>query len=629
MDNRHALRVTGVYADLPANSSFAGLAFIAPWELLASNEFRWVKTQPNPWGNASFPIYVQLADGVDLDRISAKIKNRTLDHLPASDAGARPEVFLHPMRQWRLHSEFKNGVQAGGLIEQVRLVGFSAGFVLLLACINFMNLTTARSEKRAREVGIRKAIGSGRRQVMALFFAESLLTVALAGGLALLLAWLALPVFNDVAQKSVAMSWESPVFWGLVLGFVGLTALLAGSYPALYLSGFRPVRVLRGTFRVGRWAVLPRRALVVVQFSISVALALGTVFRQIQFAQHRPIGYERAGLVMVETTAAPALHTHFERLREELKTAGAAVEVAESFGPTTEVWASDGAFSWKGKSPNLVVDFPINAVTPEFGKTVGWQFVAGRDFSRQFPTDSLAFVVTESAAKFMGLQNPVGETVYYYNYPHPVIGVIRDMVVESPYQPVRPTIFRLSDRSDHVANFVLMKLPPAAPVRTALDRAANVFRKFDPAVPFAFQFVDEAYARKFGEEERFGQLAAGFTGLALLVSCLGLFGLALFTAEQRKKEIGVRKVLGASVFSVWGLLSAEYVRLVVVAFGIAAPVAWYALERWLQHYAYRTELSGWVFGATGLAAVAIALVTVSFQSVKAALANPVNSLRSE
>lgn len=636
MDNKHTVRVTGVYADLPANSSFADLTFIAPWELLARNEFRWVKTQPNPWGNASFPIFVQLADGANPEAVSAKIKTLTRDHLPKADAGAKPEIFLNPMIQWRLHSEFKNGVRTGGLIELVRLFGGIAGFVLLLACINFMNLSTARSEKRAREVGIRKAVGSRRGQLVTQFLAEALLTVAVAFGLALLLAWLALPVFNEIARKQVSIPWNKPAFWVLGLGFVGLTSLLAGSYPAFYLSSFQPVRALKGTgsssrFRVGRWAVLPRRALVVVQFSVSVALAMGTVavYRQLQFAKNRPVGYNRDGLVMVETGASPAVHAHFDRLRDDLKAAGAAVEVAESFGPTTEVWASDGAFSWKGKQPGTAVDFPINAVTPEFGKTVGWQFVAGRDFSRQFPTDSLAFVLTESAAKFMGLKNPVGETVYYYDFPHPVIGVIRDLVVESPYQPTRPAVFRLSDRSDRVSNFVMLKLPPAAPVREVLGKITDVFKKYEPAVPFECKFVDEEYARKFGDEERIGKLAFGFAGLALFISCLGLFGLASFVAERRTKEIGIRKVLGASVFSLWRLLSKEFVGLVLIAFALATPLAWYFLTDWLANYPYRTELSWWMFAGTGLGALLLTLLTVSFQSIKAALMNPVKSLRSE
>ena len=626
LDNDQSVKVTGVYEDLPANSSFHDMTFLAPWDLyLITN--RWIQQMENPWRSNSFQTFVQLADHVDADNVSAKIKNIKVDNIRKEELRYRPVVFVNPMNQWHLYSEFKNGIRTGGRIEFVWLFGLIGGFVLFLACINFMNLSTARSEKRAKEVGIRKAVGSQRGQLIGQFFSESLLVVAFGFVLSLGLAKLALPLFNDVAAKQMTMPWGNPVFWLLGLGFSLFTGLIAGSYPALYLSSFQPVKVLKGTFRVGRFASLPRQVLVVVQFTVSITLIIGTiiVFRQIQFAKNRPIGYTRDGLVTV-TMVGPAFHRQYTVARDELKKSGLVSEMAKSGSPTTEVWSTNGGFEWKGKDPALSVDFPNVDVSHEYGKTIGWQFVAGRDFSPAFSTDSSAFVINETAAKYMGFKNPVGEILRWDGQPYTIVGVIKDMVVQSPYAPIRPSVYHLStDQS----GLITLKINPEVSASQALVKIEEVFKKYNTGVPFEYKFVDEDYAAKFSAEERVGKLAGIFAGLAILISCLGLFGLASFMAEQRVKEIGVRKVLGASVFNLWSLLSQNFVRLVVISFVLATPVAYYLLSNWLQTYQYRTDISWWIFAVAGLGALLITLLTVSYQAIKAAMLDPVKSLRTE
>ncbi|MFD2573039.1 permease prefix domain 2-containing transporter [Spirosoma soli] len=631
IDSKFDVKVTGVYEDLPYNSDFKELTFMAPWALFF-NSTSWPEKLNNPWRANAFQTFAQLADHVgvqpdDIDKLSAQIKDVKLNRVNPAEARFKPEVFLHPMSQWHLYSEWKNGVNTGGRIQFVWLFGIIGVFVLLLACINFMNLSTARSEKRAKEVGIRKAVGSVRSQLIAQFFSESLLVVAVAFAVALLLVQFSLPVFNEVADKKLTILWSNPLFWGLGLSFSLLTGLIASSYPALYLSSFQPVKVLKGTFKVGRFAAIPRQVLVVVQFTVSVTLIIGTiiVFRQIQYAKDRPIGYSRDGLLTVPMTT-PDMASHYNAIRSDVLRTGAVADMSESSNPPTYVAAVNNGYEWKGKDPSTEGNFATVSVSHDFGKSVGWQFKQGRDFSRAFSTDSSGIVLNETAVKFMGLKQPIGETVTCDGKPYTVVGVIKDMVMESPYQPVFRTVFML-DYGD--ANVFNIKLNPALSAREALSRIEPVFKKYSPSAPFDYKFVDEAYARKFGDEERIGRLSSFFAILAIFISCLGIFGLASFIAEQRTKEIGVRKVLGASVVNLWGLLSKDFVVLVVIAFFVATPLAYYALNSWLQKYEYRTEISWWIFAVSGAGALVVTLLTVSYQSIKAALMNPVKSLRSE
>jgi ABC-type antimicrobial peptide transport system permease subunit len=628
MDGSTAMKVAGVYADLPANSSFADVSYIMPWDLKVATT-PWIKQMQNPWGNNSFFTYVRIADNANMDQVSAKIKDTKLNHVHADERKDKAAIFLEPMRQWHLYSDFKNGVNVGGRIQFVWLFGIIGIFVLLLACINFMNLSTARSERRAKEVGIRKAIGSLRSQLISQFYSESVLVALLAFVFAVVLVVLALPFFNDLADKKMTLPWTNPLFWALGIAFSLMTGIMAGTYPALYLSSFNPVTVLKGTFKAGRLASVPRKTLVVIQFAVSVILAIGTivVFRQIQFAKDRPIGYDRAQLISVQRLA-PGIHEHFDVVRSTLINEGAVSQMAESYSPLTGNWSTNGDIAWKGKDPNLSVDFPNSSIGYDYGKTVGWQFVAGRDFARDFAADSSAFIINETAAKFMDLTNPVGEIIRWDDHPMPIIGVIKDVVAESPYESVRPTLYHL-DNSSNNGNFDLFRLNPAISTGEALNKIEAVFKTYSPLQPFNYKFADEEYGKKFGDERRTGKLATAFAILAVFISCLGLFAMAAFMAEQRVKEIGVRKVLGASVFNLWGLLSKEFLTLVVLSLLIANPVAWYAMNHWLQNYAYHATLPWWIFATTAAGALIITLATISVQTIRAALANPVDSLRSE
>jgi ABC-type antimicrobial peptide transport system permease subunit len=627
LDNRQDLIVKGIYEDLPHNSTFRNVGFIAPWSVYINNEVAWVKTAEDPWGMNGFLTYVEVAEHADMASVSAKIANVRLDHIRADDKRFKPVVFLHPMSKWHLYEEFKNGINTGGRIQYVWLFAIIGLFVLLLACINFMNLSTARSEKRAREVGLRKAIGSMRIQLVWQFFSESLLVVGLAFMLSLIITQLTLPFFNSVSDKKMSILWVSPVFWLTGIIVTLLTGLVAGSYPALYLSSFQPVKVLKGTFRTGRNAALPRKILVVLQFTVSLVLIIGTiiVFRQVQFARTRPVGYTREGLLSMEVNT-PDIHQHFDAVRRELIGSGAIIEMSEASAPATSVWQTNGNISWKGKDPGLAVDMPNLTVSPEYGKAVGWQFKAGRDFSAAFASDSSAFVLNEAAVKFMGLKDPVGEVVQWGDRSFTVIGVIKDMIMESPYQPVRPSLFHMSRE---LLGVFLVRTNPAISSQTALAKIEGVFKKYNPEQPFEYQFVDVEYAKKFGTEVRVGKLTSFFSILAIFISCLGLFGMASFMAERRTKEIGVRKVLGASVLNLWAMLSRDFLVLVFIALLIAVPMAFYFMDSWLQNYQYRSEISWWIFAVAGVGILVITLVTVSFQSVRAALANPVKSLKAE
>jgi putative ABC transport system permease protein len=622
------VKVSGVYADLPDNSSFSDRAFMAPFALKLKIVPE-INQMENPWGNNSWQIFVQLSDHADFKTASAKIKGEKLKNIREGERIAKPELFLQPMSKWHLESDFKNGVNVGGRNRFVWWFAIIGVFVLLLACINFMNLSTARSEKRAKEVGIRKAVGSLKKQLVIQFLSESVMTACLAFIFSIILVQFSLPFFNSIADKKMFLPWSNAWFWLAGLTFTLITGVIAGSYPAFYLAHFNPVVVLKGQFKGGQYSALPRKMLVVVQFAVSVILIIGTlvIYRQIQYAKNRPPGYNSNGLVYISTHRYD-LHSHMEALRTELKQSGAVVEISESGSPITEVWNSNGGMSWKGKQPGSSNDFPMNLVSYEYGKVIGWQIIAGRDFSRSFSSDSAAFIINESAVKFMGLQHPIGEKISFNDgVAFTVVGVVKDILTESPYSVVRPSMYRIIRGND--GGMVMMKLNPALSAQDALKRAEAVFSKFIPDQPFGYHFTDEDYARKFSEEERVGNLATVFAVLAIFISCLGLFGLASFMAEQRTKEIGVRKVLGATVFSLWRLLCKDFVVLVFISLLIAAPTAWWLMYNWLLNYQYKTGLPWWIFAATGAGALLITICTVSLQSIRAAMENPVNSLRSE
>jgi putative ABC transport system permease protein len=624
LDNGVDLKVTGVYQNIPDNSDFKGeFGFIAPLEIIVNRGGR-----SFGWGNNWLQVFVQVAENVDMQQASIAIKDAKIKNVDEDDKRFKPELFLHPMAKWHLYSDFKNGVNVGGYIELVWLFGAIGVFVLLLACINFMNLSTARSQKRSKEIGVRKVIGSGRGQLVRQFLAESLLVVTLAFVFAILLVQFFLPLFNMIAAKSIRIEWLNPWWWLVLIAFVFLIALTSGSYPSFYLSAFNPTKVLKGTFKVGKYAALPRKALVVVQFTVSVILIIGTivVYQQIQFAKNRPIGYDLSGLITVPIKT-PEVKKNYSALRNELLASGVITETSTSETTVTNLWWSDWGYEWKGKDPNQQDHIYRGAIDYEFGKTVGWKIKEGRDFSRDFPSDSSAIILNEAAVKYMGFENPIGEIIRSFGRNYTVIGVVKDMVTQSLYEPNKQTVFFL-DQFDR-ASFISVKINPQSSASEAVAELNRIFVKHNPNTPFEYKFADDEFAEKFSFEARVSKLVTIFAVLAIFISCLGLFGLASFVAEQRTKEIGIRKVMGASVAGLWQMLSKDFVVLVIIACFIAVPVGHYLMNSWLQYYEYRTEVRWWIFLATGIGVLVLTLLTVSFQAVKAAMMNPVNSLKSE
>jgi putative ABC transport system permease protein len=634
MDDSLTLKVTGVYEDFPYNSTFREISYLSPWDLYEyfDNETRYNR---HSWGDNNWQIYVELADHADMEKVSAKIRTLKADKDPRLDSAGHnlntSELFLHPMSRWHLYSEFKEGNPESGRIVYVRLFGLIGVFVLLLACINFMNLSTARSEKRAREVGIRKTIGSLRWQIITQFFTESMLVAVLSFVFAMGLFFLSLPFFNELAESKMTIPWTNPAWWIAGVGFTLFTGLIAGSYPALYLSSFQPVKVLKGVFRVGRLSAVPRKVLVVMQFTVSIVMIIGTVivFRQVQFAKDRPVGFNQQGLFMMQMHT-DNIHDHFSAFRNELLQTGVVTEVAESASPVDASWPQNGGLTWTDHDISMPTDpdFTMKGITTEYAKTLGLKFTAGRDFrSGPHGSDSGTMIINESSLRYMGLKDPVGKSITWMKkYKFTIIGVVKNMIMESPYESPVPAMYYLSPfRMNHMT----IRINPQVSAQEAFRRVRPVFAKYSPAEPFDYKFVDEQYDNQFRNESRVGQLAGFFTILAIFISCLGLFGLASFVAEQRKKEIGVRKILGASLFNLWKLLSKEFVLLVIFSCLISIPIAGWLLHQWLQGFAYRTDISWWIFAAAGVGAMGITLATVSFQSIKAAITNPVQSLRAE
>ncbi len=617
------LQVIGVYADLPDNSSFSRVHFFGSWKLYEQWQPDWVG-----WGNYWFRTYVQLADHVDLDKASAAIKDVKLNNVDDEDGSKlKPAIFLHPMSKWHLKSSFENGKVVGGSIQYVWLYGTIGLIVLLLACINFVNLSTARSEKRAKEIGVRKTLGSFRYQLISQFFSEALLITGFAFILSIFLVALLMPFFNEVSGKEISHWSSNPIFWLLGIGFTILTGVLSSTYPALYLSSFRPVKVLKGSIQSGKKASIPRKVLVTLQFIVSIALVIGTmvVYKQIQFAKNRPLGYDQSNLM--STYVSDKISEKYAVFRDELLQTGVVEEVGKSETFITQTYITNSGLSWEGKDPSMAEQFYTMRVSHEFGNTIGWEIVQGRDFSKDFASDSLGFVINEAAVDYLGFDDPIGKQIQWgENGAYHIIGVVKNMITQSPYQPVKQMIYFIDyDRSD----VVTLKLKSDADMATALPKIETIFKAFDSVRSFQYEFMDESYSTKFRGEERIGKLAGFFTILALLISCLGLFGMIAFVAERRTKEIGIRKVLGASLFGLWQLLVKEFFVLVIIAGMIAIPLAYYYLSKWLDNYEYHVTISVWVFISALVAAVLITLVTVSIHAIRAARTNPVKSLRSD
>lgn len=617
VDNRQDLKIAGVFQDFPRNSMFYETRLLLPWENNNNNHFN---NAMSNWENHCGQAFIEMNEGVKLKALNEIVKTIPTAHIK----DWKEEIMLQPIDQVYLYNQFDNGKASGGRIDFVRLMTLIAVFVLLLACINFMNLSTARSEKRAKEVGIRKAVGSLRKQLIGQFLGESVITAFLAFLLAIVMVQISLPYFNTIADKQMVIEWSNPWFWLICLGFVLFTGIIAGSYPAFYLSSFEPIRVLKGVHRVGRLASLPRKVLVVLQFTVSIALIIGTivVFRQVQYSKSRPVGYNREGLLTFPLTTD--LYGKYSTLRNELLQTGVIDNVAES-SQSTAYFNNNNGIEWRGKDPKLIIFFRDVNVTHEFGSTVGWEVKTGRDFSTEYATDSSAAIINEEGASVMGFSNPVGEVIKYGGKDYTIVGVVKNMITQSPYEPMAPSVFFCSGWM----GVVNARIKPTVSVGDALTKIAPVFNKLSPNAPFEYKFVDDEYATKFAAEERIGNLTGLFAGLAIFISCLGLFGLASFIAERRVKEIGVRKVLGASVWNLWSLLSKEFVLLVFISFFVAIPIAYFYMNNWLQDYNYRATLSWWIFASAGIGALIITLITISYQAIKTAIGNPVKSLRTE
>jgi len=626
--------VTGVYEDLAANSMFGDIQFFGNFEGLKSSVPQ-LKDNETNWGNNACRIIVQTADNVSVEQASAALADLYIKDTPEGVAEYskkyQTRVWLNPMKNWYLYSEFKDGYPATGRITFVWLFGIVGAFVLLLACINFMNLSTARSEKRAREVGVRKAIGSMRSQLVNQFLSESFLIVALAFALALLIVSFAFPSFNQLADKKIALPFTNIYFWMSSLVFIIITAFLAGLYPAFYLSSFQPVKVLKGTFRVGKFASLPRKVLVVIQVGVSVILIIGTiiVYQQIQFTQQRPVGYDRQNLIRI-----PIHDVEFDKnklvMRDQLLSSGVATDVAFSSSPLTAIWDNWSGFNWRGKDPDSDPNFTVTWIDEEYGKTVQWKILKGRDFSRDHSTDVNGVIINKAAADYLGLENPVGEVISNGEAGREIIGVVEDLIVGSPYEAVGPGFYWLDKNlTNNSLGQMIVRLDPDKGTAKSLSAVEAIHKKLVTSSTFEYSFVDEEYGNKFKAEQRIGNLASVFAALAIFISCLGLFGLSSFIAEQKTKEIGVRKVIGASLLNIWMLLSKEFVVLVSISLLMAMPITYYYLNQWLLTFHYHTALHGWIFMATGAAVLLITLLTVSFHGVRAARANPVKSLRSE
>ena len=627
-DNRDNLIVTGVYEDFPSNSEFSEVQMLVPMDYYFTTS-EVARKQMNSWEDISFQCFVLLNDKTSLPKAESKIKNLLFQKGSDDMKSIKPEGILFPMEKWHLYAEFKDGKNIGGKIQFVWMFGMVGAFVLLLACINFMNLSTARSEKRSKEVGIRKVMGSVRKQLVNQFLSESLMVVTISFVLAITIVVLCLPLFNELANKKMIIPWSNAYFILITLTFVIATSILAGSYPALYLSSFNPVRVLKGTFKAGRFASLPRKVMVVFQFTISIVLIIATVvvFQQIQHAKNRPVGFDREGILHIRVQTEDLSKANYNSLRHDLLSTGVVINVAKSDFPITGSMWTDASLTWEGKDPSSQPLIAINGCSHDFPRTNGFQFIEGRDFSREFSTDSTAAIVNELAAKLLSNESVVGKKLKFGSgKEREIVGVIKDQIRWTPFSKQSPHIYLVNYVE---MGYLTIRIYTNADVHSALDKIEAVIEKYDTAAPFEYKFQDDEYARLFNDQERVGKLASVFAALAIFISCLGIFGLASFTASQRTKEIGIRKVLGATIYSVWKMLSRDFVWLVVLSILVAAPLAYYFSNQWLQQYEYRIEISWWVFAVTGIGALIITLLTVSYQSVKAALMNPVNSLRSE
>ena len=608
IDNQHDVKVTGILRNIPKNSSLQ-FDYLIPFGYKVNTDPS-TKDATNSWYNNSYQVFLALKPNTNYARVAPKIRNLIFDNAPQMRQG-KPEIWLHPLKSWRLYSDFRNGRSVGGFIDYVRMFSIIGLLVLLIACINFMNLSTARSERRAREVGVRKAIGSQRRDLILQFLTESVVTTGIAGFLAIVIVQFALQGFNRMTDSDIHIPFGSPFFWLAMAVYTVLTGLLAGSRPAFFLSSFNAVKVLKGDLARSQSGVLFRKVLVGTQFTCSIALIIGTIIidQQIQYAKDRPVGYSRDRLLV--TDMDNDLFDHYNAIRNELIGTGLVQDVAKASSSTTHIGAYASIETWPGKaSGEQGFISGVISVSGNYFRTVGMQLLEGRDFNEAWAADTGCVVLNEAAVHRIGLQHPAGQVITWNGGNSArVIGVVKDALLESPFHAIQPLVFT----HGRGGNVILYRLAPGIGNRDAIARIAPIFDQNNPTYPYIYKFVDEEYNRKFDLETLVGQLATLFAALAIFMSCLGLFGMAAYVAEQRTKEIGVRKILGASVGHIWFMLSKDFLVLVIISALVAVPVAFYFLHHWLQKYDYRIDIGPAVFVFAALAALAITLMTISWQ----------------
>ena len=621
-DNMGELRVTGILKDLPSNTSF-DFHFLVPFRYLELTDYDARSGRGGSFQENGFQIFVKLKPGADKGLVAAKIRN--IEHTEVGNVNAMNSyVILHPMDRWHLYSKFENGKDSPGFLVYVRLFAVIGTLVLLIACINFINLTTARSEKRAREVGVRKAIGSSRRDLIFQFLMESFLLTFIAFLFSLMLVELGRGPFNALTGESVTIPYSRPMFWLVMLAFVVVTAIIAGSRPAFYLSSFQPVKVLKGVLQIGRARSLPRKILVVLQFTCSIAFVISTIiiYRQIQYARDRPNGYDLNRVLSTHKTVD--LERDYPALKNELLEKGIVSGITTCTSPATGVWWQTNIDNWPGKHPGETVEMGTLYIDDDYFKTVGMTLKEGRNFPDRNDTTDVIF--NETAIARLRIRDPLNQVIIWQGNKYRIIGVVGDALQISPFEHARPTMFFCKP---NVQNFLIYRLAPAIKTRDALAQLAAAFNKYNPAVPYQYRFEDENYAAKFRLEVLVGRLSGLFAGLAIFISCLGLLGLAAYVAERRTKEISIRKVLGASVSQVWLLLSKDFLLLVLISCVIASPLTFYILHGWLMKYEYRISIGAGVFIIAAALAMVLTIITISFQAIRVAMANPAEKLRSE
>jgi putative ABC transport system permease protein len=621
LENQDVLKVEAVIEDVPANSSLA-FECIMPWALFEKRE-SWIKE--DNWGNNMCLTLVQLKD----NNFFSAANNLMHDIYKRNQKDNMSEALLHPLNKWHLYDDFVNGKSVGGKIDQLRIFLLLAFCILLIACVNFMNLSTARSERRAKEVGVRKAIGSTRKSLINQFFLESLLITFIATVLAFILIEVSLPYFNSLLDIKLTIDYRNGLFWLTLFGLMVLTGLIAGSYPALYLSSFEPIKVLKGFTLKTDSSTSVRKVLVVGQFVFAAALIVCTavIYQQLNYVKNKPIGYDKSNLIQIAVVGKMNDAVKLELLKTQLLKSGAVSNVTFFSTDFTEGGNNTTNINWEGKNPNENISFNHRTIGYDFVETIGTRMVSGREFSAKFPNDTTSVLLNEAAVKMMGLKNPLGKVITFWDKKLTTVGVVKDFVVESAYQRVAPMIFRVNKNDD--ASVIIARLSPNQNISSSLAKIDALVRQMEPNYPVNRKFVNESFELKFKNEKLLGSLSNWFGGFAIFISCLGLLGLALFMAEQRKKEISIRKVLGASTGNILVLLNKDFIKLVAIANIIAFPLAYIIINKWLSTFDYRVAISFLPFLLAILISVVIAVLTVSLQSVKVAKANPIDALKYE